>query len=43
MCIRDRDGETLYFAWLDGRYGSADVYFNALDIGAESAWDPPEP
>ena len=40
---RSPDGDVLYFAWLDGRYGSADVYFNALDVGAESEWDPPAP
>jgi len=40
---RSPDGEKLYFAWLDGRYGSADVFFNTLEVGAESEWSPPEP
>ncbi len=39
---RSPDGGTLYFAWRDGRYGSADIFFNALSPGEESAWDPPE-
>lgn len=39
---RSPDGEALYFAWRDGRYGSSDIFFNALAPGEESAWDPPE-
>ncbi len=34
-------GGTIYAAWVDGRSGSADIYFTALPLGDDAVYAPP--
>jgi hypothetical protein len=33
-----RSGEELFFIWADGRFGSSNIFFNALLVGEASIY-----